>query len=298
MRKNELAKLNNYSKGCWINVVDPSNEEVDFLVDKFNLEKDLLLDGLDIYEIPRIEEENKRAYIFLRMPTSKVANEYTSSFLVIISKDLFITISNNKLELVDKIIHTRKEFLTNQKTRSLLQVLLFLSTRYNAKIRTILKAVRKSRRDIKGLDERDLLDLVMHEDRLNDYLLSFNPLINIHSMMLRLKSVKFKEEEKEFIEDLIVDLNQTLTSCKIALKSITNMRDYYSTTLSSNLNKILKVLTIFTVFLTIPTVFASIYGMNVNLPYQNLKSIFWILGGIVVLIWGIALVVFRKAKIL
>jgi len=116
--------------------------------------------------------------------------------------------------------------------------------------------------------------------------------------MLRLKSVKFKEEEKEFIEDLIVDLNQTLTSCKIALKSITNMRDYYSTTLSSNLNKILKVLTIFTVFLTIPTVFASIYGMNVNLPYQNLKSIFWILGGIVVLIWGIALVVFRKAKIL
>ncbi len=297
MRKKGLEKMNGYSKGCWINVVDPNDEEVEFLVDKFNLEKDLLLDGLDIYELPRIDEEDRKAYIYLRMPTSRVTNEYTSSFLVIISKDVFITVSNSKLELVEKIVKTRKDFLTNNVTRSLLQILLFLSNRYNLKIRKILKEVKKDRRNIGNLRDSDILDLVLQEDTLNDYLGSFTPLISLHSSMLRLKSIKFREEEKEFIEDLIVDLNQTLSSSKSALRTISNMRDYYSTTLSNNLNKTLKILTMFTVFLTIPTLLASIYGMNVSLPYQGHPAIFEILGGIVVLVWLIIFVGFKKAKV-
>ena len=297
VRKKELEKLKNYSKDCWINVVDPSDEEVEFLVDKFDLEKDLLLDGLDIYELPRTEEEKKKAYIYLRMPTSKVANEYTSSFLIIVSNDLFITVSNSKLELIEKIIKTRKDFLTNNVTRSLLQVLLFLSNRYSLKIRKILKEVKKDRRNLRNLRDEDIIDSVIQEDTLNDYLTSFYPIINLHSSMLRLKSIKFREDEKEFIEDLIIDLNQTLSSCKSTLRTISNMRDYYSTAISNKLNKTLKILTVFTVFLTIPTLLASIYGMNISLPSQGHPGILGILGGIVLLAWGIVFISFKKLKV-
>ena len=117
-------------------------------------------------------------------------------------------------------------------------------------------------------------------------------------MMLKLKCVKFKEDEKEFIEDLIIDLNQTLNSCKSALKSISNMRDYYSTTLSNNLNKIITVLTVFTILLTVPAVLSGIYGMNIKLPAQDIAGIFWLLMGIVILIWAIVLIIFRKIRIL
>ncbi len=297
VRKGELKKLESYAKDCWINVTDPNENEIDFLVDNFSLEKDLLLDGLDIYEIPRIEEVGGKVYIYLTVPTSKIANEYTSSFLIIFSKNIFITISKSSLEIFDRIMNS-KNFLTNKRIRILLQMLLFLSNSFSVKIRNILKEVKKDRRNIKNLKDKDILDLVIQEDILNDYLASFSPLIHMHAMMLKLKSVKFIENEKEFIEDLIVDLNQTLTSCKSTLKTISNMRDYYQTTLSNSLNQILKILTIFTVFLTIPTVISGIYGMNISLPGQGLGNIFWILVGLIIGIWGIILIIFKKVKIL
>lgn len=296
-RKLDLQKLKEYSKDCWVNVVNPDEKEIDFLVEKFNLEKDMILDGLDIYEVPRIDEEERKTYVYLTIPTSKITNEYTSSFLIILSKNIFITISKSDLEIIDKI-KTTKNFLTNKKTRSLLQILLFLSNSFSIKIRNILKEVKKDRRNIRNLEDKDILDLVTQEDILNDYLASFSPLIHMHAMMLKLKSVKFIEDEKEVIEDLIVDLNQTLLSCKTTLKTITNMRDYYQTTLSNNLNKILKILTIFTVFLTIPTVIGGLYGMNVKLPGQNLGGVFWVLSGIVLIIWGIIFTIFKKNRIL
>ena len=252
---------------------------------------------MDIHEIPRIEEEGKKAYVFLTIPTSKVVNEYTSSFLIIISNNYFITISKNNLEIFDKIINAQRDFLTNNKTRSLLQILLYLSNSYSVRIRNILKEVKKDRRNIRTLKNKDILDLVLQEDILNDYLSSFSPLLHIHGMMLRIKAIRFKEDEKDFIEDLIVDLNQTLTSSKTTLKTISNMRDYYQTTISNSLNKILKVLTIFTVFMTIPAVLSGIYGMNIRLPLQDVGNVFWLLSGIVVLVWAIALAGLKKWKI-
>jgi len=295
-RKDKIELLSHYSRGSWIKVIDPTEEEINFLVKKFNLEKDLFLDGLDIYEIPRIEEEKKKAYFFFNIPTSKIENEFSSSFLVILSKDLFITVSKADLEIFDRVQRT-KNFFTNQITRSLLQMLLFLSNNYSLKIRSILKEVRKDRKRLRSLTEKDIVDLVLQEDTLNDYLSSFSPLISMHTNMLKLKSIKFGEDEREFIEDLIVDLNQTLTSCKAALKTITNMRDYYSTTLSHNLNRILTVLTIFTIILTIPTVLSGIYGMNIKLPMQNLSGVFWILMGIILFVWVVILISFRRNRI-
>ena len=297
-RRQKLKKIKNYESQTWVNVLDPTEEEISFLVEKFKLDKDLVLDGLDNHEIPRIDEEKGKAYIYVTIPTSKIINEYTSSFLIIISKNNFITVSKSNLEIFEKIINTQKDFLTNHNTRSLLQILLYLSNSYSIKIRNILKEVKKDRRNIKKLKDKDILDLVLQEDILNDYLSSFSPLIHMHAMILRLKSIKFKEDEKDFIEDLIIDLNQTLTSCKTTLKTISNMRDYYQTTLSNSLNNILKVLTIFTVFMTIPTVLSGIYGMNIKLPFQGLTNVFWMLGGIALLIWGIIFMMFKKNKIL
>lgn len=297
-KNKSLEKSSEYHKDSWINVIDPTEDEISFLVEKFNLERDLIIDGLDVYEIPRIEEENNCAYLFFRIPTSKISHEYTASFLLIISKDLFITVSNSKLEVFEKIIMTKKDFFTNKRTRSLLQILLFLSNRFNNKIRAILKEVRMNRRYIEKLNEKDIRDLVLKEDMLNDYLNSFDPLLNMHSMMLKLKSIRFEEDERDFIEDIIVDLNQTLITCKTSLKSITNMRDYYSTALSHNLNKILSLLTLFTIFLTIPTVISSIYGMNIGLPLQDDHRVFWYLSGLVVIIWGLVILMFKRYRLL
>ena len=295
IKKEKLKKLNKYSKDSWINVIDPDEKEIELLVEDFKLNKALVIDGLDIHEIPRIEEEGEKIYVFLSIPTLKIPNEYTCSFLIIISRNLFITISKTDLDFLD-IITNAGDFLTNQKTKGLLQILFLLSNKTSHEIRKILKQVRINRSNIKKLTEKDIFNLVIWEDELNDYLSDFNSIIDIHKKLLKLKSLKFREDEKEFIEDLTIDLYQTLNSGSSSIKSISNMRDYYSTTISNKLNKILTTLTIFTVLLTIPTIISGIYGMNISLPGQNSSMIFLKLIGIVVLIWGVIITFFKKFK--
>jgi Mg2+ and Co2+ transporter CorA len=292
-----LKKISESGKNSWVKVVNPDDEEVDFLIEKFNLDRDSLLDGLDQNEVPRVEDEGKLVYIYLRIPTSVVANESTSSFLVLLSKDNIITISRHDLEIFEKVGNSRL-FDTDNKERSLLQLLFYVFRAYSINVRRILKEVKSDRRNIRKLREKDIFDLVLQEDILNDYLSSFSPLIDMYNRILKIRSLKFKEEEKDFIEDLVVDLNQTFNTCRASLKTITNMRSYYSTTLTNDLNRVITVLTVFTIFLTIPTVISSIYGMNITLPLQNHPLIFLLLSGITILIWILVFIGFKKSKII
>jgi magnesium transporter len=281
VKEKPFQKLKQFTSNSWVDVVNPDEEEVNTLVERFRLDKDLVLDGLDVHEIPRVEEEDGKVYIYLRAATSRVADAYTSSFLVILGKDFFMTISRTDLELFDLILQKRKDFLTNDKTDFLSRILSILSNDYNNKVRSILKQVRKEKRQIIDLNNKDILNLVLQEDILNDYISSFGPLISLHTTLIKKKSLRFDEDEREMIEDLVIDLGQTYNSCKAALRTITNRRDYYSTALSNNLNKIITILTVFTIFLTIPAVLAGIYGMNIALPFQGHPKVFWLLAGIV-----------------
>ncbi|MDP2925219.1 MAG: magnesium transporter CorA family protein [Nanoarchaeota archaeon] len=293
-----MHKLNEYSKDSWIEVIDPNEKEIDFLIEKFNLNKDWINDGLDINEIPRLEEEEGNIYVYLRIPTFNIENEYTGSFLFVLTKGCFMTISDSRLQIYERMLRTKKDFTTSHRPRSLLEVLMILSNKYSYWIRYISKEVKKNRRNLKNLSEKDILELVLQEDILNDYLSSLEYLINLHSWILKCKCIKFNEKEKMLVEDLIVDLNQTLNICESVLKSISNMRDYYTTTLSNGRNEILRVLTIFTVFLTVPMVLSGLYGMNVKLPYGDHPYAFFMLLASIFFIWTVSIIILKKTKIL
>jgi len=293
-----LLKIEKFSKDCWIKSIDPNEDELKLLSKKFSLDKELLKDGLDIYETPRIVEEDSNLYFFFRVPLNGSSkDESTSSFLFIISENCFLTISKFNLEIFDRIPRF-KSFYTDKKTRILLLFLSTISKSFWESSRDILKSVRRNKINISQFNNHDLFKLVIHEDVLNDYLYSFSPLIDMYSHMLKIKSIEFKEEEKESIEDLIVDLNQTFNTCRTALKNISTMRDYYSATLTNNLNKIINLLTIFTIVLTVPTLISSMYGMNIRLPFQDNPYLFFFLLLLIMVIWLLLILFFRNKKII
>ena len=295
-KEGSVVKLKSLAPNSWVKVVNPDEKDIDFLIRNLGLDKNLVMDALDLYENPRVEEENGDIYIFLRAPTSVVHNESTSSFLLVVSKNHVITISKEDLEIFEKVTISQN-FTTSKQSRFVMHVLFYVSRSFNFEVRKILKDVKSEKKNLLGLREKDILGLVSQEDTLNDYLSSFAPLIDMHNKILKIKSLRFGESEKDFIEDLIVDLNQTFNTCKSVLKTISNMREYYSVALSNKINKVITVLTIFTVFLTIPTLISSIYGMNISLPFQNSSIIFWFLGGIVLLVWAVLFALFRRNRI-
>jgi magnesium transporter len=297
--KNEpLKKLEEYKKDSWINVTDPTKEEIEEIIKKFNLDKDKVVDGLDINETPRIEFEPEGIYIFLRIPTKKISDQATSSFLIVVTKNDFITISRNNLEIFKLISSEKITFYTNQPARNLMKLLYLISREFDISVRRIYKEIKQERKNLNNLTNKDLIELVYTEDILNDYNYSFRPLVDIYEKVLKIKSLKFSEKDKEFIENLIIDLNQTMNINLLTLKTISNMRNYYSTSVSSRLNDIITVLTVFTIFLTIPTLLASIYGMNVELPFQHNNNVLFMLLGVLIFLWVIFLGVIKFKKII
>lgn len=288
----KVKEVKTGERNTWIKVISPSEEEIKFLEDKFKLDDPLIQDALDSHELPRIEKEGQNIYIYLRIPRSEITDEPTLTLSIIITPSNIITISTKNIKLYD--------FLEEQKTKIvdpeefIVTTLRYIFRKYNDNVRKILKEVKKDRRNLSRLKNKDLLDLVLQEDVLNEYIASLHPMISMYDRILKLNVIRLGREEKEEIEDLIIDLTQTFDTCKLVKKTISNMRDYYSTMVSSRINDSITILTIFTIFLTIPAVLSSIYGMNISLPLQNNGSIFWILAGGVVVIWAVLFKFFKR----
>jgi magnesium transporter len=105
------------------------------------------------------------------------------------------------------------------------------------------------------------------------------------------------EEEKEVLEDLIVDNAQALEMANIYSNILSSTLDAFAGIIANNQNEVLKRLSVITIVLTLPVLVASIYGMNVPIPYQDSPSAFWVP---LLLSLGISLVIgwfFLKKKI-
>lgn len=296
-KKGELKKTDEFSNGCWVNVINPNEEEIEFLLNKFNLKKEDIIDGLDIHESPRFEVEDSKIYIFLSVPTEKILQEDMSSFLVVHSKNYLITISKHSLEVFEQIIERYQKLKRFSSSRNLVRILFFISKAFDTSVHKIIREIRLNKKDLNKLDNKDIAKLIDYENRLNNYISAFGEIIQNYNKILRTNLIKFPQKDEAKLEDLINDLNETFKLCKSTLRIITNMRDYYSTKLSTDLNKTVTVLTTFTIFLTIPILFASIYGMNIPLPLQNSPHILSILGGITVSIWILMFFVLRYLKL-
>lgn len=88
------------------------------------------------------------------------------------------------------------------------------------------------------------------------------------------------DDDKDLIEDLSVDLEQVIVRCKSLLRTITNVRDSYRAVMDSRLNETIRLLTVITLALTIPTMLAGLFGMNVEIPGDEQSPYaFWLIAG-------------------
>ena len=119
-------------------------------------------------------------------------------------------------------------------------------------------------------------------------------------LLMKLERTNFlalNEEEREFLNDLIVDNSQALEMANIYTNILSSTLDAFASIIANNQNEVLKRLSVITIVLTFPVLVASIYGMNVPLPFQESKNAFWIPSLISLIILGYAIYYyFRTAK--
>ena len=130
---------------------------------------------------------------------------------------------------------------------------------------------------------------------LNEFLSDLIPTNSIINTLLANRNFKFTEDERDLLEDIKLSNNQLIELSKANLKTIVNIREAYSTIMTNNLNRVIKLFTSLTVLLTIPTIIASIYGMNVQLPFADQSWVFaGIIGLIILILAGLSLIFIRN----
>ena len=287
-----------YRAGSWVCVENPTEVELLQLAEKLNLETDILLDALDPFEVPRIEKEGAVTYVFTRFAYKNNDKIATAPVLIVVSPSFLITISVKALPFLDTFIQGKVSFFTTQKTKLLMLLFVEMHKDYQRLVNAIQKNIRNLSSDLEQINNKDIGTFVKFETLFNDFLFGLEPTSVTLKKFVSGKYIKLYEEDKDLIEDLLVDNEQLIRLCQSNQKGIFNIRESHYSVLSNNLNKTMKLLTSVTVILTIPTMVASFFGMNVAVPLANNPLAFLlILSGTIIISSGL-LALFNRRDLL
>jgi magnesium transporter len=272
LRTEEQENLNNlaaFAPGSWIYSEDLSETEIVFLENEFGLESGHLRDALDPFEVPRLELEESGVYIFSRIPLKEKGLITTTPFLIILNKNFLFTLSEDGFAPIDRILAGKVPVKTAQKLDLLILLLKEVVASYYRHLTDINRKVRKIRASIERISAKDIIQFVDYEQVLNDFISALVPMSANMKLLLSGKAIKLEEESEESIEDLFLSTEQLLETAKTTLKTIVNIREAYSTIMSHDLNRTMKILTSLTIIVTVPTMISSFYGMNIPLPFMH-----------------------------
>jgi magnesium transporter len=292
LRDSELRHLNKFEKGCWINVINPDEKELKKLEQEFSLDEQNLLSAIDKHEIPRAEFEEEGNYIILKTihPSN---NKEVNTFMVVIGPDYLMTLSRLEPKFITKILDDKKNIVTTQKNKTLLNFLSEINNEFEKATLNIVKNVDKTRDSIGDLRDKDINKLLEQEDALNNFVSAYTYSNRVYERILR--NIKFFEEDKEMLDDLIIEGKEIYNLCLDSLRTISNIRSHFEILMSNKLNRVITLLTVFTILISIPTAISGIYGMNIGLPIQNNPFAFYYIIGLGVFL-VILFVIYLKRK--
>jgi magnesium transporter len=269
---------NGIEQGSWINLVKPSVDELRIVKEQTGVPMDFLKAALDAEERSRLEIEDDCLLVITNVPIMEDETNFDTLPLgIIITPEHFITVCLKDNRILSYFNNDNiRHFSTNQKTRFLFQILYrsaILYLRYlkyiNQHTDEIELNLRKSMKN-KALFQLLQLQksLVYFTAALKDNNIVMNKLMKLRNNNLQ-HIIEFHEEDEDLLEDVIIENKQAIEMVEMHSNILTGMMDAFASIISNNLNIVMKFLTSVTILLAIPTMTASFWGMNVNVPWRD-----------------------------
>lgn len=266
--------VSDHQHGDWLRVERPSEEEVATLV-SLGVDADILSDALDPNEVPRIEDEQDWTYVITRLPdTDDDFNDFTTPILFAIGRKYICTISRDSLGRLWQPFVEKVSVPTSQREHLFFAMIDQVVNSYESRVAKINRQMRAVTSNIHRLRPSDISTLVEYERKLNDYLDALTPTNTAIEKVRAGRYLKLSKDDQDAVEALSVDMEQVIARCKSLLRTINNLRDSYRAVMDTKLNETMRVLTVATLAITIPTMLAGLYGMNVPLPGSQWRGTF------------------------
>ena len=304
MKDQTLVQVDQFEQHSWINVVNPTKEDMNYLIDSLEVPEDFMQYAIDRDESARIEKEVDSNYTLLiydipYFNEDSVDSVYsTAPMSFIASEDVIITISTDYIFFDHyQEASLRKVLNPTQTANFVLQFLYEAAQKYL----TYLSILNRRRKEIeKNIGTKpkneDLLQLMRIERSLIYFIMS----LKTNSMVLEKIRRGFYfvtyEEDNELLQDLMIETQQGIEMAEISNRIINESTDTYANLISNNTNEVMKFLTVYSLILSIPTIVFSFYGMNVHLPWSGWKTASWILIILLSILISLIFVYYFKKK--
>ncbi len=300
--QNNLKEISEFDNDSWVNISSPTNEELEKLSQKLNVPLDFLIDPLDADEMARIEIENGCILIVLRVSRfdeKDVDIPFTTLPVgIIITKDMVITVCSKDVDVIFDFINGKvRNFSTGNKSRFLLQIFLRTALLYLKDLKEINKRTTAVENELhKAMKNEELIKLLNIEKSLVFFTTSLRSNELMIERLQKAEIIKMNPDDKDLLDDAIIENKQAIEMSNVYSNILSGMMDAFASVISNNLNVVVKFLTAITIILMIPTLIASIYGMNVKLPFQDSPHAFLITLSISLTLSVIGVLIFIKRK--
>lgn len=304
MQTNITEETKEFKKGNWINMVSPTEDEIKMVCSKLEIQEDFIRYSLDEEEKARIdiEEDDNTILYIIDIPTIEKERDkkvYVTMPIgvIFVRDDYIITVSQKNNDIIKDI--KTENVITYKKSRFLLQILYANSKKFLSLLYKINKELESTENKLKNsLQNEGLLKMLDLEKSLVYFTTSLKSNEVVMEKTTRGKIIKLYEEDEDVLEDAIIENKQAIEMVKIYSDILNGTMDTYASIISNNLNAVMKILTSVTFILAIPTLIASVWGMNVELPFQRSPLGFAIITVISVILCVIATIWLKRKHML
>jgi magnesium transporter len=280
----QTVAIDKAENGSWVNVLPPlRQEEFSELSTSLDIPLDFLTDSLDIDERSRFEQEDNVKLVVIKTPTEN--NSFNESDAYYITIPIVIILTHTEIVTVNSFENSAiKKFLNSFQNRHPDNRKMMMLKIFEKIIQTYMESLKEINLRRNALEQKlyaanrneQLLQLM----RIQKSLVYFITALRSNELLLmkieRTHFLGLNEEEKEFLDDLIVDNSQALEMAHIYTNILSSTLDAFASIIANNQNEVLKRLSVITIVLTFPVLVASIYGMNVPIPYARSPYAFYI----------------------
>ncbi len=283
----QVVQLENIKKEdldkTWIHLTKPSIEEVEKISLLTNINKNLLLKSLDEEESAHIEKEENTTLICVDTVYNEIKGSLkynTIPLSILINESFIVTTSLSEFLFIDEMVLKHSDtLLTNQKITLALSLLYYNAKNYIHNLKRIETKTQVIESELnKTMKNEGLIEMLNLSTSLVYLSTSISSNLVLISKLDKLEQFQEYESDLELLEDTIIETKQAKETCSIYREILSAKMDAYANIINNNVNSVMKLLAIVTIIVTIPTLIASIYGMNVvNIPLANSENGFFII---------------------
>ena len=284
-----LKEAVEFCESCWINLAEPTTAELERVLSFSQVPRDFLTDPLDAGERPRFDNEDGATLLIVHVPRpvdpedeeESVAPYRTVPLGIILFDQTVVTVCSAPTPVTTAFLDQIRRVCPPSDTYRFAFRLLWhagvLFLRYINDIHSRTGSLEDELHE--SISNEALLKLFQIEKTLVYFTTSLKADTIALARANTARQLTLSEDDRDYLEDAMVEYQQALETATIHANILNGTLDTFASLINNNLNNVMKYLTAATIFLAVPTLVASLYGMNIALPFQSSPNAFALVMG-------------------